>query len=80
MKIGLCSANGGVCAEPGVLARVAEQAEAAGLESLWVSEHLVVPDPRTPPSHMNPEEPILDPIVALAYAAARTTTLRARGR
>lgn len=76
MKIGLCSANGGVCARSGVLGRVAEHAEAAGFESLWVSEHLVVPDPRTPPSHMDPEAPILDPIVALAYAAARTTTLR----
>jgi probable F420-dependent oxidoreductase len=76
MKIGLCSANGGVCTEPGVLGRVAEHAEAAGLESLWVSEHLVVPDPRTAPSHMDPDAPILDPIVALAVAAARTTTLR----
>lgn len=76
MKIGLCAANGGVCTQPGVFGRVAEHAEAAGLESLWVSEHLVVSDPRTPPSPMDPENPILEPVVALAYAAARTTTLR----
>ena len=44
MKIGLCSAGGGVCARPGVLGRLAERAEAAGLESLWVSEHLVLAD------------------------------------
>jgi probable F420-dependent oxidoreductase len=75
MKIGLCSANGGMCTRPGVLGRVAEQAEAAGLESLWVSEHLVLSDPRTPPSPMDPEDPILEPVVSLAYAGARTTTL-----
>lgn len=76
MKIGLCAANGGACTRPGVLGRVAEHAEVAGFESLWVSEHLVLSDPRTPPSPMDPEDPILDPVVSLAYAAARTTTLR----
>lgn len=76
MRIGLCAANVGACTQPDVLGRVAERAEAAGLESLWVSEHLVLSDPRTPPSPMDPEDPILEPVVSLAYAAARTTTLR----
>lgn len=76
MKVGLCSANGGACTLPGVLARVAERAEAAGFESIWVSEHLVLSDPRVPPSPMAPEDPILEPVVSLAYVAARTTTLR----
>jgi probable F420-dependent oxidoreductase len=76
MKIGLCSAGGGVCTQPGVLGRIAEHAEAAGLESLWVSEHLVAVDPRTPPSNLDPSFPMFDPVVALAYAAARTTSLR----
>lgn len=76
MRFGLCSAGGGICTQPGVLGRVAEHAEAAGLESLWVSEHLVAPDPRRPPSNLDPAFPMFDPVVALAYAAARTTTLR----
>jgi probable F420-dependent oxidoreductase len=76
MKIGICSANGGVCAAPDVLSHVAEHAEGVGVESLWVSEHHVLADPRIPPSSMEPGDPILDPIVALAYVAARTTTLR----
>ena len=76
MKIGLCSAGGGLCTQPGVLGRVAEHAEAAGLESLWVSEHLVAPDPRRPPSQLDPVFPMFEPVVALAYAVARTTTLR----
>ena len=76
MKLGLCAANVGACTEPDVLGRVAEHAEAAGFESLWVSEHLVLSDPREPPSPMDPEDPILEPVVSLAFAAARTTTLR----
>lgn len=76
MKVGLCAANVGACTEPEVLGRVAEHAEAAGLESLWMSEHLVLSDPRTPPSPMDPQDPILEPVVSLTYAAARTTTLR----
>ena len=76
MRIGLCSAGGGACTRPGVLARVAEHAEASGLESLWVSEHLVAPDPKEPPSNLDPSFPMFDPVVALAYVAACTTTLR----
>ena len=76
MKIGICSANAGSCAAPGALSRVAEHAEAVGVESLWVSEHHVLADPRTPPSSMDPRAPILDPIVTLAYLAGRTTSLR----
>lgn len=76
MKIGLCSAGGGVSTQPGVLGRIAEHAEAAGLESLWVSEHLVAPDPKRPPSNLDPAFPMFDPVVALAYVAARTATLR----
>jgi probable F420-dependent oxidoreductase len=76
MKIGLCAANVGACTRPDVLARVAERAEEVGLESLWVSEHLVLADPRVPPSPMEPQEPILEPVTTLAFVAARTTTLR----
>lgn len=75
MRIGLCSAGGGVCTRSGVLARVAEHAEAAGFDSLWLSEHLVACDPRMPPSPMDPEDPIFDPVTALAFVAGRTTTL-----
>jgi probable F420-dependent oxidoreductase len=76
MRIGLCSANVGACTRPAVLARVAEVAEEVGLESLWVSEHLVLADPRVPPSPMDPEDPILEPVTALAFVAARTRVLR----
>jgi probable F420-dependent oxidoreductase len=59
-----------------VLARVGPLAEELGYDSLWTGEHVVVPDPRRPPSPMEPEEPILDPLVALAFVAARTQRMR----
>lgn len=59
-----------------VLGRIAPLAEELGYDSLWMGEHVVVPDPRVPPSPMEPREPILDPLVALAFAAAHTERMR----
>jgi len=76
LKIGVCSANSGPYATPARLRSVGELCEATGVESIWVSEHLVVSDPRTPPSPMDPEDPILDPVTALAFLAGITSSVR----
>jgi probable F420-dependent oxidoreductase len=76
LKFGLFDINQWACLDPLVLSSTARQAEAAGLESLWCGEHVVLPDPRVPPSPMEPTDPILDPTVALTYAAAVTRTIR----
>lgn len=76
LTYGLFSINAGACAEPETAARVARSAEDAGFDSVWAGEHVVLPDPRVPPSPMNPEDPILDPVVALTFVAARTSTIR----
>jgi probable F420-dependent oxidoreductase len=55
---------------------VARAAEAAGIDSLWGGEHVVLPDPRVPPSPMEPEDRIMDPVVTLAFVAAHTTRIR----
>ena len=75
MKIGVCSANSGPYAAPEILVRLSELAEDAGIESIWVSEHLVAPDPKQPPSNMDPRDPILDPVASLAFLAGRTETV-----
>ena len=76
MKIGVCSANSGPYTSRETLFVLADLAESFGIESIWVSEHLVLTDPRRPPSPMEPDDPILDPVATLAFLAARTDSVR----
>lgn len=76
VKFGLFSINMGPCARPEQLAETARTAEQAGFESLWAGEHVVLPDPQVPPSPMHPQDPALDSLLALTWAAATTTTIR----
>ena len=76
MRIGLFGINTGPCALPETSAKVARAAEAAGFESVWTGEHVVLPDPQAPPSPAPPQHPMLDPAVALAFLAAYSTRLR----
>jgi probable F420-dependent oxidoreductase len=76
MNFGLFSINAYAAAAPRTLARVARAAESAGFDSLWAGEHVVLPDPQAPPSPMAPTDAILDPAIALTYAAAVTTRVR----
>jgi probable F420-dependent oxidoreductase len=75
LKFGLFSMNMDACSYPDGAARIARLAEAAGFDSLWAGEHVVLPDPRVPPSPMAPEDRILDPIVALSFLAAQTSQI-----
>src|SRR5918998_5513304 len=70
--IGLFAINSHACASPEAAARIATLAERLGYDSLWAGEHVVVPSPRVEPSPMEPDEPILDPLVALAHLAGHT--------
>src|SRR3984957_18456236 len=70
MKIGLHLPQFG--ASPDDIAQTARRAEQAGYESIWVSDHLVVPESggRLPPIE------ILEPIATLAYVAAVTNRIK----
>jgi probable F420-dependent oxidoreductase len=72
--VGLFAANQHASAE--AVAAIGRLAEQLGDDSLWVGEHVVVPDPHAPPSPMQPLDPILDPLVALAFLAAQTERVR----
>ena len=50
MKFGFFGINMNACSEPDTALRVAQAAEAAGFESLWTGEHVVLPDPQVAPS------------------------------
>jgi probable F420-dependent oxidoreductase len=73
MKIGFGAPIAGAWATPGYLAAFSEQAEEAGYASLWTFQRLLVPEG----SGMEPVyRSVLDPMVALGYAAARTSRIR----
>jgi len=76
MNFGVFGINTGPCADAAVALRVAQAAEAHGIESVWTGEHVVLPDPQVPPSPVAPDVPFLDPAVALAFIAAGTKTIR----
>lgn len=76
MKLGLFGVTMGRFAAPEVCALAARTAEAAGYESIWTGEHVCLPDPRTKASPLAPQHPTLDPVVALAWLAAATKTIR----
>ena len=76
MKFGFFGVNSGVLAEPETMASVAQTAEAAGWESIWTGEHMVVADPQRPPSPVPPGTHFVDQIAALSFLAAHTSTIR----
>lgn len=84
MKFGIVFANIGPFAQPAAAQAMARAAEAAGFESLWTVEHVVVPAGYTStypydPSGRMPgadDSPIPDPLVWLASLAPVTSTIR----
>lgn len=73
MRIGFGAPVAGAWATPGNLASFAAAAEGAGYASLWTFQRLIVPEG----SAMEPVyHSVLDPMVALGYAAAVTSRIR----
>jgi probable F420-dependent oxidoreductase len=73
MIIGFGAPVAGAWGTPRYLAEFAERAEQAGYESLWTFQRLLVPED----SGMEPVyQSVLDPMVALGFAAARTARIR----
>lgn len=83
MRIGLSVPQLGALTNAAALTTVATDAEAAGYDSLWVMDRLLAPlaprspYPGTPDGALPPEHNrVLDPLVALSYAAAVTQRVR----
>jgi len=84
MKFGIAFANIGSFVEPDEAVGLAQAAEAAGFESIWTVDHVVVPAgyqsryPYDPSGKLPSGEGTVfpDPLIWLAYVAARTSTLR----
>lgn len=64
---------------PAQVGELAAVAEAAGFESLWIGEHVLVPFGGVPEgdrANFRPDSRFMEPWVALSHIAARTTTVR----
>lgn len=83
MRFGLAFASS-VGVEQGAALDICRAAEAAGFESVWAGEHVILPTtiesryPYTKDGKIpaEPETPIPDPLIWLAFAAAAAPTLR----
>jgi probable F420-dependent oxidoreductase len=85
LKIGFFAVGLANLAQPELLAAAARAAERVGIDTLWTGEHIVFFDDiksKYPYARTNTEPPIpgdtaiLNPFVALAYAAAITSRIR----
>ena len=84
MKFGIVFANTGPFTQPEHALEFACAAEAAGFESLWTVEHVVVPKgyesayPYDPSGKMpgGEDNPIPDPLIWLSYLAAATSRIK----
>jgi probable F420-dependent oxidoreductase len=84
MKFGLAFANAGPFGEPEFGSDLAALAEDLGFESLWTVEHVVVPSGYASPYPYSADGKmpggdqvaITDPLIWLAYVAAKTSTIR----
>jgi probable F420-dependent oxidoreductase len=83
MKVGLAFASS-IAIDHDASLDICRRAEAAGFESVWGGEHVIMPDsiaskyPYTPDGKIpaEPETPIPDPLIWLAFAAAAAPSLR----
>jgi probable F420-dependent oxidoreductase len=76
MRIGIFGLNTHASAEPKAGLRLVRLAEELGYESLWAGEHVVLPSPRVAPAPLEPTDPIIDPLVWLAFVAAATSRVK----
>lgn len=84
MEFGCVFPNRGPMATPANLGRVAEAAEALGYDTMWLSDHIVIPTevksfyPYDPSGKMpfNPSEPYWEPLTVIGYVAGRMSRLR----
>ena len=80
-NMGLGTPPPGPIAHRDEILAVAEKADEAGADAVWVSDHIALPFQPTLPhpysgKHFKPETPILDPIATLAVVAGRTKRVK----
>ncbi|WP_081346970.1 TIGR03619 family F420-dependent LLM class oxidoreductase [Mycobacteroides chelonae] len=72
MRISVASGNIGAMADPDVSRRLAQLAEELGFSTWWTLDNLASPSPQPDGSPMDPQLPVVDSFVHLAFIAACT--------
>ena len=72
MKFGVCVPNYGTTLSVNALRTMAEQAETLGYDSIWTTDHVLMPPNSETPWY----ETILDSIACLAYLAPLTSRVK----
>ncbi|MEM4186470.1 MAG: LLM class flavin-dependent oxidoreductase, partial [Candidatus Caldarchaeum sp.] len=68
---GVCLPNFGKHVSAETVARVAEEAEEMGYDSVWATDHLILP-----PSHRYPYGNILEALTTMAYVSSVTEQVK----
>ncbi len=88
MRVGICCAGVGAAATGDFVRRSAQAAERAGFSTFWTGEHVVLfgayPASKYPYAGAyggdvpipNPRDPVADPLMTMAWAAAATTRMQ----
>ncbi len=71
MHIGICLPNYGRASSPEAIREVARAAEDLGFDSIWTTDHVLVPE-----AHLEPYGRIFETWTTLAYVAALTQRIR----
>jgi probable F420-dependent oxidoreductase len=84
LPIGVTLPTSGAAADPGALGALAQAAEDLGFDSVWLSDHIVVPEriassyPYSPDGQFptSPTQPYLEPLAGVSYLAGLTRRIR----
>lgn len=71
MKFGIALPNFGRYAQKESILDIANSAEDLGFDSLWVSDHVIIPE-----SHKGFGDVFFDPMATLSFVAAKTTAIK----
>jgi len=72
MELGVTLRNMGTQSEAQVISRCAQLAEGAGLESLWITDHIAIP----PDDAEGSDGRYVEPLITLAWIAGATERIR----
>ena len=75
MKLGICLPHYGRPIETGRMLEVARRAEDRGLDSIWVTDHVIVPEQ----ANVIYREHMLDPLAVLPWLAGVTSRVARLG-